>query len=752
MKILLKGFIFSILFLFVGSRLSAHIVDTVWTKTFEGSEQREGYSVQQTTDGGYIVAGYKYRLGIYLIKTDSMGDTLWTRTFGGSESDNEGAVQQTNDEGYIITGGKSGDVYLLKIDPLGDSLWAKTFGGSGGDQGYSVQQTSDGGYIVTGHTSYSPGAVIYDVYLIKTDSMGDTLWTKTFGGSGDEHGYSVQQTTDGGYIVAGYTSSYGAGSNDVYIIKTDSLGDTLWTKTFGESNNDRGYSVRQTKDGGYIVTGYTTNPFHRIGVYLIKTDSLGNTLWAKTFGGGIGHSVRQTTDGGYIVSGSNTESYYMDVNLIKTDSIGILRWKRTFGREGYDIGYSVQQTTDGGYIMAGNTRPYSGGHTCVYLLKIGIYPGITITSPSGGEEWHADSTYDIIWVSNETSGNVKIEYSLNNGLDWTEITASTPDDGIHPWTIPDTTAYNCLVRISDTDLSMSDISDSAFIIFSDPLIIVKSPNGGELWQAGSNQKISWRSVGMSEDRRIEYSTNNGSDWIIVEENVPDYETYDWITPYTTSDSCLVRISDMSGNIADTSDACFTVSSVYYLTVTFPNGWDIFHQNSFIFITWESAGTSGEVKIEYSINKGSDWITIENSIPDEGSYRWPIPNTPSYNCLVRVADTNGKIADISDELFEILPYAGTPTSEVPEVYALNVKGIAISSQATFRYSLPEKANVVKFSVYNITGSKIKEEIIKESTAGFYSRKINMEGTSKGIYFIRMEVDGGKFTQTKKFLLM
>ena len=157
-----------------------------------------------------------------------------------------------------------------------DTAWTKTFGGNSNDIGYSVQQTTDGGYIITGYTS-SSGNI--DIWLIKTDSNGDSLWTKTFGGSGDDLGQSVQQTTDGGYIITGYTTSFGNGYYDVWLIKTDSNGDEEWNQTFGGGGSDSGHSVQQTTDGGYIITGYTDSFGNGGGdIWLIKTDSEGNTV------------------------------------------------------------------------------------------------------------------------------------------------------------------------------------------------------------------------------------------------------------------------------------------------------------------------------------------------------------------------------------------------------------------------------------------------------------------------------------------
>jgi hypothetical protein len=353
-------------------------VDTLWTKKIGGSRTDLGYSVQQTTDGGYIITGYTDSFGagyvdVWLIKTNSSGDTLWTKTFGGSGYDYSCSVQQTTDRGYIITGytnsfGTFFDVWLVKTNSSGDTLWTKTFGGSGIDEGYSVQQTTDGGYIITGYTE-SFGAGRGDVWLIKTNSSGDTLWTKTFGGISSETSNSVQQTTDGGYIITG-TTGYG----DVWLIKTNSSGDTLWTKTFGGSGIDEGYSVQQTTDGGYIITGYTNSFGTFFDVWLIKTNSSGDTLWTKKIGGSgtdLGYSVQQTTDGGYIITGW-TNSFgtgYIDIWLIKTNTSGDTVWTKTFGGREWDVSRSVQKTTDGGYIITGWTNSFGADSADVWLIK-----------------------------------------------------------------------------------------------------------------------------------------------------------------------------------------------------------------------------------------------------------------------------------------------------------------------------------------------------------------------------------------------
>jgi len=367
-----------------------------WEKTFDKTGGDEGYSVQQTTDGGFIicgtigvtVGGMGFSADVYLIKTDSQGDTIWTKTFGNidvstfAENQYGNSVQQTADGGYIICGKYYGPetyygaVYLIKTDGNGIEQWSQTIGGdfvgpSGDAEGFSVIQTIDGGYVITGRIfSNLPGSS-GDIYLIKTDFQGDTIWTKSFGGVDDDCGYSVQQTTDGGYIVAGSVySEITSLTKDIYLIKTDTQGDTTWTKKIGDpGRTDEGYSVQQTADGGYIICGSMMNSSFTSEMCLIKTNNLGNMMWTETFSGyGEGRSVQQTIDGGYIIAGTLGTK----LHLVKTNNMGSEQWKKTFlgPTASQSWGYSVRQTTDGGYIISGKQySPVGIVGWDIYLIK-----------------------------------------------------------------------------------------------------------------------------------------------------------------------------------------------------------------------------------------------------------------------------------------------------------------------------------------------------------------------------------------------
>ncbi len=365
-----------------------------------GANDDYGTSIIQTSDGGYAIAGWTTSFGaggndVYVVKLNATGNLQWTRTIGGALNDNGQSIIQTSDSGYAIAGTASSfasiDFYMAKLDAAGNLQWTKLIRGDGifglADYGHSIIQTTDGGYAIAGYTN-SRGAGGWDVYVVKLDGAGNLQWTRTIGGPGNDYGVSIIQTTDGGYAIAGYTTSFGAGLSDVYVVKLSSTGSLQWTKTIGGANNDYGWSIIQTTDDGYAIAGFT-NSFGAGGadVYVVKLDAQGNLQWTKTIGGAnddYGRSIIQTSDGGYVIAGA-TRSFGAggaDVYVVKLDAQGNLQWTKTIGGANDDIGWSIIQTADGGYAIAGRTLSFGAGNNDIYVVKLDTH-GNLVSCPGG---------------------------------------------------------------------------------------------------------------------------------------------------------------------------------------------------------------------------------------------------------------------------------------------------------------------------------------------------------------------------------
>ena len=388
----MKNFVKSIVFIFIilSSYFSnAQVVK--FRKVIGNSGYDYGMSAKQTSDKGYIIGGSTSSFGngtsdVYLVKTDSLGIALWQKTFGGINIDRGMCVRQTNDKGFIVTGytnsyGAGGyDVYLIKTDSTGIEQWEKTYGGTDWDFANCVEQTTDGGYIICGST-YSYGKGNVDCYLIKTNSSGDTLWTKTFGGVNEDIANSVVQTSDGGYILTGTTKSMGDTLGDFYTVKTNAFGDTLWTNIFGGSNLDYGNDVLESINGGYIVGGETQSFSYIVGssdgiIEKISVSGQTGATYSTGFSSPLFDNIVSITEdniGRIAMIGMTTSLGYGapgDVYFNIVDSN--FNWinSNTYGSPAYDIGYSIENTNDRGFIVCGITEGYnSNGLDNIYLIK-----------------------------------------------------------------------------------------------------------------------------------------------------------------------------------------------------------------------------------------------------------------------------------------------------------------------------------------------------------------------------------------------
>jgi len=286
---------------------------------------------------------------------DSNAEKKGIMIFGGSRYDFGSEIIQTLDGGYIIVGytGSFGngddDVWLIKTDANGREQWNRTFGGVKEDRGFSVQQTSDGGYILAGYT-YSYGAGSYDIWVIKTNTIGEEQWNKTFGETSLDKANSIKNTNDGGYILTGITDGWSI-DGYVFLLKIDSAGNSQWEKTYGGFHTyDYGVSVTQTQDNGYMIVGRHEKAPHSLNWYnwLVKTDANGNEVWNKSLSDESLYSICQTADGNYVISGCG------GISLTKIAINGTELWTKSYGKISYECGKSVRETSDGGYIIIGN--------------------------------------------------------------------------------------------------------------------------------------------------------------------------------------------------------------------------------------------------------------------------------------------------------------------------------------------------------------------------------------------------------------
>ncbi|ESU24938.1 hypothetical protein FEDK69T_04950 [Flavobacterium enshiense DK69] len=378
-----------------------------WQKSLGGSSADEMYSIQQTTDGGYIIAGRTASNNgdvtgndgyddIWIVKLANAGSIQWQKSLGGTDYDHPTSIQQTTDGGYIIaatSNSNDGDVtgnhgkrdyWIVKLTNTGSIEWQKSLGGTEFELACSIQQTTDGGYIVAGYSNSNNGDVTgnhggSDCWIVKLTNTGSIQWQKSLGGSNDDIANSIKQTTDGGYICAGFTGSIDGdvtgnhGNFDYWIVKLSNTGSIQWQKSLGGTDSEGANSIVQTADGGYIIAGSSgsnngdvTGNHGGSDCWIVKLTNTGSIQWKRSLGGSEADgasSIQQTTDGGYIIAGysdshdGDVTGYLTDYNywIVKLTSTGSMQWQKSLGGSEQDEAMSAQQTTDGGYIIAGRT-------------------------------------------------------------------------------------------------------------------------------------------------------------------------------------------------------------------------------------------------------------------------------------------------------------------------------------------------------------------------------------------------------------
>ncbi|MFZ5516935.1 MAG: LamG-like jellyroll fold domain-containing protein [Candidatus Zhuqueibacterota bacterium] len=376
----------------------------LWAKTYGGVNADAGRAICETTDGGFVIAGFTYSLGqgyadAYVLKVDAQGNRQWEKTFGGSSWEYAYSVVQTRDRGFVIAGytasfgAGSKDVFVIKLSETGEMQWEKTFGGADSDVGKAVCELPDGSLLVAGYTE-SAGAGEEDVYAIKLNSAGDELWSKTFGRNRSEMGAACCCTADGNIVIAGSTGTepFSSGNMDYYLFKIDPAGNVLWEKAFGNTISAHPYdwanAVAETRDGSFVMAG-NSDIRSPLDAYAVSADGDGAMLWQQHYGERFydyANSIEQTTDGGFLICGAQKDNQTEDKNMsvIKTDSSGNEIWRKTFGGDGADWASDFCQTSDGCYVIVGHTKSFGAGNFDVFLIKISsLFPRFNAAPTSG---------------------------------------------------------------------------------------------------------------------------------------------------------------------------------------------------------------------------------------------------------------------------------------------------------------------------------------------------------------------------------
>lgn len=481
----MKTQLFTLLFMFSASFVLAQTPPVIeWQKALGGNADDLAYSVGQTSDNGYIVAGMVMSndgdvsgnhggvgFDAWVVKLDEFGTLQWQKALGGTGVEYAQSVKQTADGGYIVAGytdSNDGDVignhggqdfWVVKLGNSGTIEWQKSLGGSGNDGASNIIQTTDDGYIVTGYTMSNNGDVSgnhgnQDQWVVKLDGNGAIQWQKTYGGTSNEAGRSIQQTTDGGYIVAGISSSNDGdvsnnqGDYDYWIVKINSKGDIEWEKSFGGLGEEGLLAVRQTAEGGYITAGWTgsnngdiTGNHGQEDGWVVKLSASGSMEWERAFGGSLSDAtldIIQTSDSGYTIAGytgsndgdvTGTQGGY-DYWAIKIGPGGTIEWQKTFGGNGGDFAYGIVQAADGGYVLAGSSLSSNGdvtsdhtGSNEYWVVKLGVLDtGITgfVTPVSGPLTANEAVTVNVKNYGTITQSGFSVYYNVDGGTNVTE--------------------------------------------------------------------------------------------------------------------------------------------------------------------------------------------------------------------------------------------------------------------------------------------------------------------------------------------
>ncbi len=439
-------FIFVMLIL-AGTTLAQEMPDSLWTATYGGDDADHCYDVIAIPNGDIVFAGRTASTGagateMWLVKLDYLGNIIWEYTFGGPLDETCYSVQQTTDGGYIMGGFTDSyaqalfDFYLVKVDENGAEEWYQTYPSDASEKIREIDVAPDGGFILAGDT-YTSDQTGNDIRIIKTDADGEVEWSHIYGGDNDDYVGGVLALEDGGYVIAG-SQYFDGNSFDVYLWRLDEDGEVVWQEYFGEEMEEKCYDLEETADGDFALAGYTYGYGAEYrDFYLIKTNSNGGHIFSRHFGGPSYdecHGIRTTSDGGFLMAGG-TQSYGAgdwDAYIVKTNSSGFAQWETTYGGAEVDFAYSMDETWDIGYIIGGHTQSFGAGSSDAFIIRLEsedrIPADFSLLTPENASSWIYEDPYsiDFAWQSSsDLNPTDTLRYRLTIDLDWADVTDTT---------------------------------------------------------------------------------------------------------------------------------------------------------------------------------------------------------------------------------------------------------------------------------------------------------------------------------------
>ncbi|MHC1737744.1 MAG: SBBP repeat-containing protein [Ignavibacteriaceae bacterium] len=698
---------------------------------------------------------------IFIAKYDANGNFQWVQQAGGTSINIGQGINIDNFGNSYVTGLFSGtatfgttqimsngdfDIFIAKYDANGNFQWVQKAGGTSTDVGLGISTDNIGNCYVTGYffgtatfgiTDITSVGII-DIFIAKYDANGNFQWVQKAGGTSINHGKGIFADNEGNCYVTGIfngTATFGTtqisslGGQDIFIAKYDANGNFQWVQKAGGSivwGEDEGQAISTDTDGNIYVTGrfYDTATFGTTqitsngdgDIFIAKYDANGNFQWIQKAGGA-------SNDYGYGISTDNIGNIYVtgrfydtatfgttqimsygndDIFIAKYDANGNFQWVQKAGGASNDYGYGISTDNIGNIYVTGDIGSISNfGNTILnswggFIVKLGT-PTLNITSPFGSEVWQTNYVHNITWNSFD-DGNIKIEITTNNGTNWFTLQSSVQASlGNFTFTIPPFPNSNeCRIRL--TSLSYGNVSTSGFFSITStnvPNLTIASPNTSVKWNVGSTQNISWIKTGDIDNVKLEYTTDNGNIWSTIMNSTPaSDQSFSWAVPDVPSIKCRVRVSNIANSaLNDVSDELFTIANI---AISAPIGGEKCRAQTNKDIEWNSIGVTN-VKLFYSTNNGTDWLTISNSVTaSNGTYSWTVPSVASTNCRIKIEDaSDNTLIAISDVfgIWEPIVSAQTPaTGQITQGFGTtNITFSAfvlVSSTATVTFYLYE----------------------------------------------------------------